>query len=258
MPTTQIKGFDVIKQTILGVGAFIDGQSFEVRRNSPTTNIGISSNRPVIPFFAARVEPKPSKRLIENSTHEILVFEASCNNLRLKEGDVLKQYGWKNDGSVFTYAQARPMQSTIFVRTEATCSLSRPMPTAGQAAQQPSSGIVAAASGEYMGIAKSTEWFLTLINGDYAFSSDPSIPHADVYVGLQPLHKVADGNNVDLPTALYREKFMCWIPQLPGEMLTELDRIRFQNSDVYELAEIFSTDSVGLSGYICLVERINV
>jgi hypothetical protein len=238
-----------------GAAAGVIGQTYDIRRLDDNTNGAISNNPPIFTAYPARVRRTTSKAAIENITFDTLIFQATCDNRVLRDGDLLTQTGYENDGSIFTMAQARPTRETLWVRTEATCSITRPMPTAGAASQQPANGIVATQG--YSGFAKSTEIPLTLQNGMYSFSSDPNATQASVQVGIQPFNRIRDGN-IKLPTALYREHFMIWVPMLPGEILNELDRVRFQNMDAYEVALIFSTDTVGLSGHICIVERINV
>lgn len=232
------------------------GQPFDVRRLSNTTNTSIASNAPIISGFRAWVE-KASRTDIENAVFDTLVFEATCNNLQLQLGDVLTQTGDYNDGSIFTVAQMRPSHPTLFVRTSDSCSLSRPMPTAGQSDQQPATGHIVETPG-YAGDDKGTEWFLKLQNGSYFFSSDNTIPNASLYAGLQPISRVRDGAS-ELPgTGLYREDYIVWIPLFHGDMLHEMDRLRFPNMDAYQVARLFSSGDVGLSGYICTIERVNV
>lgn len=236
------------------------GQPFDVRRLDDNTNTSISNNNPITVTsdgcqFRAWVD-KASRKMIENSAFDILTFEATCNNLQLQIGDTFTQTGKYNDGSIFTLAQMRPMHETIFVRTEAGCSISRIMPTAGAADQQPISGIVETPG--YGGADKGTEHFLKLQDGNYFFSTDGTIPNASVLAGLQPISRVRDGVGSLPGTGLYREDYIVWLPLMTGEMLYELDRLRFPNMDAYQVARLFSSNSVGLSGYICTIERVNV
>jgi hypothetical protein len=239
-----------------GAAAGVLGQTYSIYRLDSNTNGSITNNDPVYTGYPARVRRTTSKPAIENVTFELLIFEATCDNRVLVNGDVIVQYGYENDFSVFTYAQARPTRETLWARTEAAASITRPMPTAGAAYQQPSSGVVATIPG-YSGFAKTFEWPLQLKNGLYSFAENPGSYQAAVQVGIEPLARVRDGN-MKLPTALYREHFLVYCPLLPGEMLQELDRIRLPNQDCYEVCLMHSTESVGFTGYICIVERINV
>ena len=238
-----------------GAAAGVIGQTYNIYRLDANTNGAITDNNPIYTGYPARVRRTTSKAAIEQVTFDTLIFQSTSDNRVLVQGDVLIQNGYENDGSIFTFAQARPTRETLFVRTEAAASITRPMPTAGQAAQQPVAGIVATPG--YSGFAKSTEFPLILTNGMYSFSQEPGAYQASVQVGISPLNRVRDGN-MKLPTALYREHFLIYVPLLPGEMLSELDRIRLPNADAYEIALMHSTEDVGIAGYICIVERINV
>lgn len=254
-PLSYIAEIDGAIQDGRGAAASVLGQGYTVHRLNDTTNGSISNNTPLYLQFPARLRHTTSKAAIENTSFDILVFQATCDNRKLEIGDLCVQTGYVNDGSVFTVAQKRPTRETLWIRTESACSLSRPKPFSGQAAQNPATRVFPTPG--YSGIAKSSEWFLTLNDGLYSYTSDPNAQVATVYCGLQPTRRIRDGN-IKMPTALYREQFLAWLPMLPGEVLSELDRVRFPNQDAYEIALIFSTDVTGLAGHICLVERINV
>lgn len=241
-------------QRIQGGFANSWGQTYDVRRLSNTTNGSITNNSPIISGFTMSPWRETSKKEVENTFFDTLLFRGICDNRQLQIGDILTQTGSRNDGSIFTLAQMRDLHPNIFVRTEQAASLSRPRPTAGAASQQPGSGVIGTSG--YAGFEKDNEQYLTLKNGSYAFSYDSSRPQASLQIGIQPLNRVRDGN-VELPTALYREHYVIYIPMFPGDMLNELDRIRLPSMDSYEVAELFSSDTTGLSGYVCIVERIN-
>ena len=217
-------------------------------------NNAVISGTPVLGNFPARIRRTTSKVAIENEVFGILVFEAICNNSYLVNQDVI--VGARTGSTAcYTFVQARPTRETLWVRTESTCSITRPSPKGGAAAQMPVSGALAAPG--YGGIPKSTEMVMTLTNGLYNFSATGSTP-ASIQCGLQPLRKIKDGNSLGTPTDLYREEFLIYVPDLPGEMLSEMDRINFSNQDRYEVAVIFSTALTGLSGNICVVEKLSV
>lgn len=233
------------------------GQSYDVRRLDDATNGSITNNAPVVSGFRIHPERTTKKSEIENVTFDILVYEATCDNRQLQIGDVLTQMGSRNDGSIFTLAQMRDLHPTLMIRTAFAASLSRPMPTGGAASQQPSSGVIAADDGTYAGIDWESEQWLRLQSGSYSFSGDNTKPKATVQVEIQPLNRVRDGAG-PLPTMLPREHYVAYIPILEGTMLNEKDRIRLPNMDAYEIALIASSDLVGLAGYICICERVNV
>jgi hypothetical protein len=152
----------------------------------------------------------------------------------------------------------RPMQPTLWIRTEAACTITRPAPSAGRASQQPSSGAVATTG--YGGITKSQEQVLTLVDGLYEFvdPGQPSVNPATVYCGAQPTQRIRDGREPKIPTSLYREHFQIYCPNLPGAFIRELDRFSFPNTgDRYEVAMLYTTVTTGLTGYILIAEKLS-
>jgi hypothetical protein len=238
-----------------GAAGAVLGQTYEVRRLDGTTNGSVSSNTPVYEAFPARVQRTLKKVQIENEVFTLLVFVAMCDNRPLQLQDLLTQTGYENDGSVFTFVQARPTRDTLWMRTEFNASITRPMPLAGQAGQQPIGAGVSSPDG-YGGVAKDTEEVLTLVDGLYAFSSTPGASPAGIQVGLQPLNRIKDGRSLGTPTDFYREHFLIYAPEIPGEQLNELDVISFPNSDRYEIAEMFTSDLTGISGNIIIGEKM--
>ncbi len=251
---TDIAQIDYAIQQGRGAAASVLGQTYDVRRLSSTTNNSISANTPVISGLQARVARTTSRAKIENQTFDLLVYTALCNNESLQLQDVCTQTGYGNDGSVFTVVQKRPTRDTLWIRTDENVFISRPFPGAGAASQQPLSG--SAATPGYSGFTKATEEVLTLSNGLYSFESSGTTP-ASLYVGLQQLNKVSDARDPKIPTVLYRERFLIYVPLIPGEQLVELDRINFPNSDRYECASIFSSDLTGVSGNIVIAEKLS-
>jgi hypothetical protein len=111
-------------------------------------------------------------------------------------------------------------------------------------------------AGGYLGIDKAGEQILTLTDGLYEFTSAGGATPAGVPCGIQPLNRVKDAKEPKLPTVLYREHFLAYIPELPGEQLNELDRLNLPNSDRYEIAMLFSTGETGIAGTVAIVERL--
>ena len=253
--TTAIAQIDSAIQQGRGAAASVLGQTYNVYRNSPTTsNAIVQFSSQVISGFQARIRRTTAKVAVENAFFDLLVFEAICNNTTLELQDVLVETGYENDGGIYTFAQARPTRETLWVRTELNCSITRPTPEGGAAAQMPASGALAAPG--YGGIPKGNEDILTLTNGFYAFAVSGT--PASVQCGLQPLNRVKDGNSLGTPTDLYREHFLAYVPNLPGVLLGELDRLNMPTMDRYEVVLVYSSDLTGLSGNICIVEKLGV
>lgn len=260
-----------------GRAASVLGQTYNVFRNptyttnlpSPNINGSLTSSPPVIALYQAYVERTTSRKLIENATFGILVYEAKCDNRALVEQDVLVQSGYENDRSVFTYVQRRPVPpyATLWVRTESTCTITRPYPLSGAAAQQPAAG--PRVTKGWGGVTKQGEQFLTLVDGMYSFvgAADlnpvTNLPYtpATVYCGLQPSNKISDTQRSSpagaMPTSLYRERFDIYVPELPGVVLNELDRINGPNNDRFEIMLYHNTDGVGLNGYVTVCEKLS-
>jgi hypothetical protein len=244
---------DGIIQEGRGISSELLGQTYDVRRLTGVTNVSVSANAPVIPNFLARIK-RAKKVAVENTFFELMVYEATCDNSLLRVQDLLTETGYESDGGSFIFAQARPTRETIWVRVESNVSLSRPTPAGGSAAQQPATGAVWNAG--YSGVWKAGDRVLTLNNGFYSFSSAPGSIPATIACGLQPNTRIRDGNTLAVPTEQERVQYACYVPNLPGEQLNELDRLSFPNSDRYEIAKLFTTDYTGLSGYICIVEKL--
>jgi hypothetical protein len=260
-----------------GRAASVLGQTYNVFRNptnttnlpSPNINGSLTSSPPVLALYQAYVSRTTSKKLLENTVFDILVYEAKCDNRQLVIQDVLVQSGYENDGSVFTYAQRRPVPpyASLFVRTESTCTITRPYPISGQAAQQPTAGPREVKG--WGGVTKQGEQFLTLVDGAYSFvgaddinpvTDLPYLP-ATIYCGLQPSAKISDTPKASaagaIPTTLYRERFGIYIPDLPGVVLNELDRVNGPNNDRFEIMLYHNSDTVGLTGYVTVCEKLS-
>jgi hypothetical protein len=247
-----------------GASAAVTGQTYDVRRLDSKTSGSISNNKPVLPAFPASIK-RIAKTKAENEIFGLLAYEATCNNLPLKIGDLCTETGYGEDGGVYYVAQKRPLRETIWMRAESAINITRPQGTAGAVSQQPTpqQGWVVAPTGTWSGIAKNTEEVLTLTNGLYSFSSDPAASPAVVYAGLQPRPIVKPGTEPKLPgvgklaTTLDIETFVIYLPLLPGEEVSEYDRIAFsQIGDRYEVHLVFTTADTGLAGYIIIATKL--
>jgi hypothetical protein len=252
-PPTALAQINGAIQQGRGAAASVLGQTYTVYRltdqNNSTTNAP-----PVLTDFPLYF--RPAKKIsIENEKFTLLAMQGTCNNNYLKLQDILIETGYENDEGVWCFAQARPTQPSIFMRVEQTCSITRPIPKGGAEVQMPASGAIAGPG--YAGIPKQYEYVLNLTNGLYSFEPNTATPAA-VYCGLQPLNKVRDGSSLGTPTDVSRNKFLVYMPNLPGELLDFEDRINMMNQDRYKIDEVFNTDLTGLSGYVLIVEKMGV
>jgi hypothetical protein len=246
-----------------GVASALLGQTYDIRRLDNATNGSISNNTPIYPSFPASIK-RVAKTKAENEIFNLLAFEATCNNLDLEIGDLCTETGFGEDGGVFYVAQKRPLRETIWIRAESAINITRPIPTAGAVSQQPTSGWQVAPSGTWSGIAKNTEEVLTLTNGLYSFSTAPGASPAVVYAGLQPPKTMLkETQNPKIPgvgklaTLLDIETFVIYLPLLPGEEVSEYDRIAFsQIGDRYEVHQVFTTAKTGIAGYIIVAAKL--
>jgi hypothetical protein len=244
------------------------GQQYDVYRLNGRTNVAVTSTEPIRRSHRARIERTTSKKLIENTTFELLVFEATTDNRQLELMDVLVERGFNAmpQGS-YIVAQKRPSRPTLLVRVEANVTISAMDTTAGAASQQPASGnrFISGMVG-WSADWKENEQLLTLINGEYAFKGvddpywqQPGAAPAQIQVGLQPNARVRDGNALEVPTEQPRAPFCVYIPITPGVFLEETKSvINFGNaaSDRYRLTKYFTSDLTGLAGQIALCEKL--
>jgi hypothetical protein len=245
-----------------GVAAGVIGQSYDVRRlTEPVGATGaISSQVPIYTNYPCRLRRTTSKMVIENDIFSLICYEGTCDNTVLEIGDQLTETGYEAmEAGVYIFAQARPTRESLFMRAESNISITRMKPGAGLAADQPVSGWTA---DDGLGsVQKSTEQVLTLTNGSYSFQAEGASP-ASLQVGLQPIKDIKDTPRSAAagtwPVALYREKFLCYIPLFPGESLNELDRLNFPNEDRYEIATLYTSETSFLSGWIAIVEKLGV
>lgn len=252
---TRIAYIDGKIQYGRGRAASVLGQPFNVYRLTDNTNTGIVTGSPVIANFPANIG-KHSKNL-DDQLLESIAVELRCDNRQLQLGDVLvpvKSYG-SQPKDIWTIVQKRPLGKTFAIRTNFLATISRPNPSSGAASQQPTGGGVTAPKG-WSGVWKENDLILTLVNGDYGFSSDPSAIPAQVYVGLQPNGRIRDGNTLRVPTEQWRDQFAMYVPMLGGEMVNELDRIHLGQSDGYETAKLHIPAGTQFYGQILVVEKL--
>lgn len=254
---TFIDEIDGAIQEGRGAAAEVLGQTYDVRRLDDKTNGSISNNQPIFKNFPARLRRTTQKVAIENEIFSLLCFVALCDNSKIELMDQFREVGYgAMDQGIYVLAQKRPTRETLWMRAEWNCAITRPHPDGGRSDQQPTTGW--SSIDGYGGIPKAHEEVLTLTNGLYAFSNDTALSPASVSCALQPLNRIRDGSSLGTPTDFYREHFLVFVPDLPGEQLNELDRINFPNSDRYEIAVIYTSDLTGLAGNILVVEKLGV
>lgn len=227
------------------------GQTYTVYRLTNQSG-SVISGQPLFPAFPARLR-KATKVAIENTSFDLECFTATCDNEAIQKQDVLVENGYESDNGIWVFAQERPTRETIWVRAETLCFISRPYTASGSVAEQPASGVTVQTS--WGGTSKPIEKYLILTNGLYSYSATATTG-ASVPVGIQPLNRVRDGRIPKVPTTQYRTHHLAYVPLLPGEQLNEQDRINAANGDRYEIMEVHTTDMVGLSGNVCIVEKL--
>lgn len=231
------------------------GESYDVRRLDGSTNVSISNNSPVISGFKARIKRTTNKQYIEGQTFELLVYEFECNNLDLEQFDQLT--GTEAGGPVtYIFAGDRITRQSVFMRAEASVTITRPWPTALDDSQQPSSGGIALTDGAWSGTVAAHEKILTLTDGLYDFSTEPDVTPAVVACGLSMNARFSEGKTLDVPVEQYKDQFVCYLPNLNGEMLNELDRINFGSTERYEIAKILQYSTTDFAGYVLFLLKM--
>jgi len=255
---TRIQYIDSKIQYGRGKAASVLGQPYDVYRLTPNTQNSMMATQPYYGNFPIRFRRTSKKIAIEDQTFELLVFVGLCDNLKLKIGDLVQEVGYEaEEANIFTFVQARPTRESLFIRCECASFITRPYPSAGAANQLPPSGPVEVFG--WGGYQKATEQILTLVNGQYGFTSDPgSTPAAAVQVGLQQMSHIRDSNAPKFPTTAFRERFQMYIPPTPGEELNELDIVNSGNGDRYQISTILNTPDAGVAGWITIGERMAV
>lgn len=257
---TSFGTLEVLDQAIQigrGAAAAVIGQTYGVYRLGNSTNVSVLAQNPIYTTFPARIRRIATKDAIEDAIFDLVCFEATCDNRSLQIGDTFVENGYGSlSSNIYTLVQFRPTRETLWIRCESNCAMTRPMPTAGQAAQLPSAGAVTVLG--YGGYQKDTEQILTLVDGLYGYSDTPGLTPASIQIGIQQLNRIRDSREPKFPITAYREHFLAYIPPTPGEELNELDRINAGNGDRYQIASILQTADAGVAGWICIVERMGV
>lgn len=264
MSTTRIEYLDSKVQYGRGKAADVYGQVYNVYRLR-TQNGSIFSAPPIFADFAISPEKAP-KTKAENQTYDLQIFAGTCDNSLLKLGDVFREVNPQDPpGDQLVFAQRRRFKGqSLFIRCEATISVTRPAPRGGRIDQMPASGVVAAQG--YFGVFKRGEFGMKLTNGEYYFASQLLQPSPGANTAFQGLagvpaallqdKRIRDAVAPKIPVALFREHFVIYVPLLNGIQLQELDRLNFPNSDRYEIASFFTSETAGFSGYICICEKL--
>src|ERR1700738_173915 len=248
--------WDNLVQYGRGVGANVVGQSYSVYHLGPTTSGGIETGAPLFGpggtistnYLQASITKAKRAHVVENTTFELLTFEAIVDNRKLSLGDVLVETGYEGTGSNYVVAQRRPMRPTVLVRSEQNISISRPTPLGGAAQQQPASGNLFNAA--YGGTTKGSEYVLTLTNGLYSFVSSGS--PASIPCGIQPQNKLRSYHGLQFPTNIQREYFVAYLPMLPGVQIWEADVLNLSNADRYMVMQPYTSSQIGLVGWILI------
>lgn len=241
-----------------GVDGAINGQQFDVYRLGPTTSNGVVTGNPLYAGYPASMK-RASKADIENFSFELQIFEGQCDSLALTTGDVLVESPayYQGTGSMYVFAQHRPLAPNLFVRCEYSISITRPSPQGGQAGQQPVSGMIAQSPYTgYGGVTKASAQLCTLTNGLFGFSSAGSL--ASIPCQIQPQNRVTGIHSRDLPTAFPETRFSAYVPLLPGVQVQENDELNLPNGDRYSVLQPYSSGEVGLVGYILLLRKLAV
>ena len=261
LPPTYIAQIDSAIQQGRGAAATILGQTYDVYRNGPQTNVSvISSGSLTIHNYPMRIR-RSQKVAIENVPFDLLVITATCDNRQLQLGDILVETGYEaQPDNRFCVAQIRPTRETIMVRVENPAAIQRPQPDGGAASQQPISngvpGTCVMAVG-YGGITPFNREILTLTDGAYAFlPAGSTTPQASVPIGIQQRSRTRDRRDPGLPTRIAESEFYAYIPDCPGVEFAELDVIKATHEDNYEIRSLFTSDQSGLQGWICLLRKL--
>jgi len=248
----------------LGIAAGVIGPGSGVayrvyRRNSSATGSIVSLTCLKIKQFNCYRKRTTLKSLIENTTFDLLVFEAKCDGTKLQSGDILQEIGpHAQVGAFYCVAHVRyqlPFR-VVLIRVETPSSLERLHPGAGAANQQPSSGwAYTPVNDAYGGTDVASRYHLMLDNGMYQMMPLGAGTLASIPIGLQPLNRVKDGNTLGLPTPFARTSYLAYIPETYAYQVAELDIIKASMSDTYEIKQVYTSGEIGLSGTICIVEK---
>lgn len=253
MPKTRIAYVDRKVQYGRGRAAAVLGQTYDVHRLDNTTNNSIITGSPVLSSFPAYLD-KAKRGDLENVIFDLLAVQMTCDNSKLRLGDILVETGYESNAGQYAFAQRRPLKPSIFIRVERNVNITRPNPLAGQAGEQPTSGSVVAT--DYIGVTQASELYLTLTNGQYNFASAGLM--ASVPFGLQPQNRIRGPHKPDFPTQVEETQFLGYLPALPGVQILENDVVNSDAGDRYRVAQPYQSDDVGLVGSVLILKKIMV
>jgi len=220
---------DSILASAGGLAASVEGQRYDVRRLSSTSNVSVLSGRPVIAQFLAIMERVTSKDVIEDEPFSLVIFEGDCDYSKLQLGDVLSGSGTNAllDGATFVYAQHRPTREALFVRTESVATITRPVdaPARAAVAVLPTTNagpyIVSDEEADVEEGPTADGDILTLIAGVYAFQPAGSTP-AQVPIGIEPTSRTGQSREDAQPTSSDATRFVGYTPALPIQERDEI------------------------------------
>lgn len=261
---SDIAEIDEAIQEGRGAAASVLGQTYNVFRLGPTSNVSVISGTPVYTDYPVRIR-KSTKVAIENASFDLLAFTSTTDNRFLQIGDFLVESGYEaEEGNVFVVAQIRPTRETIIVRVESASAIQRPTPYGGSAAEQPVTPGQCIVADGYGGITPFNREQLSLTNGVYAFfqpgaidprTKQPAV-QASVPIGIQPRSRTRDRREPDLPTRIAESEFYMYVPQLPGVEIVEMDVIKAAHEDNYECRGVYTSDDAGLHGFVVLARKL--
>ncbi|HET9029263.1 MAG TPA: hypothetical protein VFN49_03730 [Candidatus Aquilonibacter sp.] len=255
---TNVAALDAGLQAMRGGYASLRGQTYSVYRlSSATPGTGILTGTPVLVGYACAFRRLTSLNAIESTPFDLVCFEGFGDNRELQLGDVLVETGTGAlPANRYTFAQARPTRESIYVRTEFLCSVGAPVPHAGAASAQPSSGWTYESG--YGGMDDANVSMVELVSGVYQFNPTPGVAGASVPCGITPFNRVRDGSTLGTPTDNERARYVAYVPDLgssavlkPGYRLTVL-----ATGESYLISSFINSEGAGLFGYVCLCEKV--
>lgn len=238
-----------------GYAASFLGADYSVFRLGPGTNGSIIAGTPVSTIARGVFARWKREMDIENEVFNLLTGAMTMDCRNLKVGDALVDnaaIGLPDPFSIYMIADLRAYRQNVVIRCEQTAVITIPTPHAGGAGSMPASGSVYQPN--YGGVDKANEQVIMLQNGVYTIGGGPA---ASIPMGIQPLNKIGHHHVFNLPTDIKRQMFTGYCPLLPGVQLYETMICNMSNGDRYEIVQFYFT-SVGLQGYMLLLEKVNV
>jgi hypothetical protein len=240
----------------LGVVGAVVGQPMNVFRLSGATNGCIISGEPTLANFPANIRRITQKVAIEGEIFSLICMVSNCNNLPLQLQDVMVEYGYEaQTGGIYVFSQHRPMAETLWMRAESLVQITRPTPPAGNPQQQPTEGT--SFIDAYGGTMNASDEVLTLTGGMYSFESESpsgSVSPASIPCQLAQINRVQKDRALGTPTDQPAQRYLIYCPDLPGEQLQELDRIKFPNADSYQVDSVYP-GITGMTGYFIIAMK---